>query len=230
MGESADDVTSLKQYVSRMREGQKFIYYLSGENRAMIEKSPHLEVFREKSIEVLYMSEPIDEWVIPNIYNFDGKELRSIAKGDLDLGDLDKEEKKRNEETASKFKKLSERIKNILSDAVKDVRVSTRLKDSACCLVADDHDVGSYMEKVMKAMGQEVTPTKPIFEINGGHPVIAHLNALYEKEPKSTQLEEWVKLLFDQAFIGEGKPPIDPLAYARRVNALIEKAAAEAVK
>ena len=230
MGDTADDVTSLKQYVSRMREGQKYIYYISGENRGMIQKSPHLEIFKEKSIEVLYMLDPIDEWAIPNIYNFEGKELRSIAKGDLDLGDLGKDEKKHNDEVASKFKKLSERIKNILSDSVKDVRVSTRLKDSACCLVADEHDVGSYMEKVMKAMGQEVPQAKPTLEINGNHKVIENLNALYEKEPKSALLDEWVKLLFDQAFIAEGKPLSDPQAYAKRVNELLEKASAEAVK
>ncbi|HEX7511714.1 MAG TPA: molecular chaperone HtpG [Chitinivibrionales bacterium] len=230
MGDTADDVTSLKQYVSRMREGQKYIYYISGENRGMIQKSPHLEIFKEKSIEVLYMLDPIDEWAIPNIYNFEGKELRSIAKGDLDLGDLGKDEKKQNDAVASKFKKLSERIKNILSDSVKDVRVSTRLKDSACCLVADEHDVGSYMEKVMKAMGQEVPQAKPTLEINGNHKVIENLNTLYEKEPKSALLDEWVKLLFDQAFIAEGKPLTDPQAYAKRVNELLEKASAEAVK
>jgi len=230
MGDTVDDVTSLKQYVSRMREGQKYIYYISGENRGMIQKSPHLEIFKEKSIEVLYMLDPIDEWAIPNIYNFEGKELRSIAKGDLDLGDLGKDEKKQNDAVASKFKKLSERIKNILSDSVKDVRVSTRLKDSACCLVADEHDVGSYMEKVMKAMGQEVPQAKPTLEINGNHKVIENLNTLYEKEPKSPLLDEWVKLLFDQAFIAEGKPLTDPQAYAKRVNELLEKASAEAVK
>jgi molecular chaperone HtpG len=230
MGDTADDVTSLKQYVGRMREGQKYIYYLSGENRAVVEKSPHLEVFRDKSIEVLYMVDPIDEWIIPNIYNFEGKELRSVAKGDLDLGDLGKEEKKQQDKAESAYKKLSERIKNILADAVKDVRVTTRLKDSACCLVADEHDMGSYMEKMMKAMGQEFTPAKPILEINGNHPVIANLNALYEKDPKSALLDEWVKLLFDQAHIAEGHALKDPAAYAKRVNELLVKVSAEAIK
>ncbi len=230
MGDTSADVVSLKQYVGRMREGQKHIYYLSGESRGVVEKSPHLEVFRDKSIEVLFMVDPIDEWIVPDIYNFEGKELRSVAKGDLDLGDLGKEEKKQKDKVESAYKKLSERIKNILSDAVKDVRVTTRLKDSACCLVADEHDMGAYMERVMKAMGQEFTPAKPIFEINAQHPVIANLNALYEKDAKSPQLEEWVKLLFDQAHIAEGHVIKDPKAYAKRVNELLLKASAEAIQ
>jgi molecular chaperone HtpG len=110
------------------------------------------------------------------------------------------------------------------------VRVSTRLNDSACCLVADEHDMGSYMEKMMKAMGQEFTPAKPILEINGQHPVIANLNALYEKDPKSGLLEEWVKLLFDQAHIAEGHALKDPAAYAKRVNELLVKVSGEAIK
>jgi molecular chaperone HtpG len=230
MGDTSSDVVSLKQYVGRMREGQKHIYYLSGESRAVVEKSPHLEVFRDKSIEVLFMVDPIDEWIVPNIYNFEGKELRSVAKGDLDMGELGTEEKKQKDMVESAFKKLSERIKNILSDAVKDVRVTTRLKDSACCLVADEHDMGAYMERVMKAMGQEFTPAKPIFEINAQHPVIANLNALYEKDAKSPQLEEWVKLLFDQAHVAEGHSLKDPQAYTKRVNELLVKASAEAIQ
>jgi molecular chaperone HtpG len=230
MGDTADDVTSLKQYVGRMREGQKYIYYISGDNRSIIEKSPHLEIFREKSIEVLYMVDTIDEWIIPNIYNFEGKELRSVAKGDLDLGDLGKDEKKEKEDAQSEFKKLSERIKNILSDFVKDVRVTTRLKDSACCLVADEQDMGSYMEKMMKAMGQEFTPAKPILELNARHPVIVNLKALYEKDSKSPLLDEWAGLLFDQAHIAEGHAIKDPQTYLKRVNDLLVKASADAAK
>ncbi len=230
LGDTEDDLVSLKQYVGRMREGQKYIYYISGESRAIVEKSPHLEVFKEKSIEVLYMIDPIDEWIIPNIHTFESKELRSIARGDLDLGDLGKDEKKQRDKVESAFKKLSERIKNILSDSVKEVRITTRLKDSPCCLVADEHDMGAYMEKLIKAMGQEHTPAKPIFEINAQHPVIANLHAFYEKDAKSQLLEEWVKLLFDQALIAEGRPVKDPIAYAKRVNDLLLKVSAELVK
>lgn len=230
LGDSKDDMVSLKQYTGRMREGQKYIYYISGENRAIVEKSPHLEVFREKSIEVLYMLDPIDEWIVPNIYNFEGKELRSITKGDVDLGDLGKDEKKEKDKVESAFKKLTERIKNILSDSVKEVRVTTRLKESPCCLVADEHDMGAHMEKMMKAMGQDYAPAKPIFEINGSHPIFANLNALYEKDAKSPLLEEWVKLLFDQALIAEGQMVKDPLAYSKRVNDLLVKVSGEAIK
>jgi molecular chaperone HtpG len=228
--DTPDDWVSLKQYVGRMREGQKYIYYISGESRAIVEKSPHLEIFRDKSIEVLYLTDPIDEWIVPNIYNFEGKELRSITKGDLDLGDLGKEEQKKKDKVESEYKKLSERIKNILTDSVKEVRVTTRLTGSPCCLVADEHDMGAYMERMMKAMGQEHTPSKPILEINAQHPIFVNLNSLYEKDAKSALLEEWVKLLFDQAVIAEGHTIKDPVAYAKRVNDLLLKASAEAIK
>ena len=175
LGETKDDLVSLKQYVGRMREGQKHIYYISGESREIVEKSPHLEVFRQKSIEVLYLTDPIDEWIVPDIYNYDNKQLVSVTKGDLDLGDLGKDEDTRKDKIGPRFKKLSERIKNILSDVVKEVRVTTRLKESPCCLVADEHDLGPYMEKIMKAMGQEVPESKAIFEINGSHPIIENL-------------------------------------------------------
>jgi molecular chaperone HtpG len=176
------------------------------------------------------LTDPIDEWIVPNIYNFEGKELRSITKGDLDLGDLGKEEQKKKDKVESEYKKLSERIKNILTDSVKEVRVTTRLTGSPCCLVADEHDMGAYMERMMKAMGQEHTPSKPILEINAQHPIFVNLNSLYEKDAKSALLEEWVKLLFDQAVIAEGHTIKDPVAYAKRVNDLLLKASAEAIK
>ncbi len=227
-GDSADDLTSLKQYVSRMREGQKDIYYITGENRAIVEKSPHLEIFREKGIEVLYMIDPIDEFVIPNIYNYDGKQLKSVARGDLDLGDLGKEEKKEKKKVETKYKKLAERIKNILTNQVKDVRVTTRLKDSPCCLVADDQDMGANMEKLMKAMGQEVPVAKRILEINGNHPIFLNLQDIYKKDPKNKQLEEWVNVLYDQALIAEGQIIKNPVDYLKRVNDLLETASSTA--
>lgn len=228
IGESEDDFTTLKQYVGRMREEQKDIYYITGESRAIVEKSPHLEIFREKGIEVLYLVDPIDEFVVPGIYNYDGKLLKSVTKGDLDLGELGKEEKKEKKEVESRFKKLSERIKNVLADEVKEVRVTTRLKDSPCCLVTDEHDMGAHMEKMMKAMGQQVPESKPIFEINGNHQIFLNLHALYEKDPKSTQLEEWIKLLYDQAIIAEGRGVKDPVAYLNRVNELLVKVSSPA--
>lgn len=221
IGDTEDDITSLKQYVSRMRDDQKDIYYITGESRSIVEQSPHLEIFREKGIEVLYMIDPIDEFIIPSIYNYEGKHLKSVTKGDLDLGELGKEEKKEQKKGESKFKKLSERIKNILSEDVKDVRIATRLKDSPCCLVADENDMGANMEKMMKAMGQSVPESKRILEINANHKVFINLNKIYEKDPKNKQLEEWVKLLYDQALIAEGRLVKDPVAYLKKINELL---------
>ncbi|MBD3346791.1 MAG: molecular chaperone HtpG [Chitinivibrionales bacterium] len=224
VGESREDLTSLKEYVSRMREDQKEIYYITGESREVVERSPHLEVFKDKGIEVLYLVDPIDEWVVQDVYNYDNKPLKSVTKGDLDLGDLGKEEKEEKEKEQGKYKKLTERIKNILSDQVKDVRLSTRLKDSPCCLVGDEDAMGAHMEKLMAAMGQQVPPSKRILEINPDHPIAQNLHAIYEQSPKDPQLEEWVKLLYDQALIAEGNLPQDSLAYTRRVNELLLKA------
>jgi molecular chaperone HtpG len=228
LSDTPGDLVSLKQYAGRMREGQKHIYYISGESRDIVQKSPHLEVFRDKSIEVLYFLDPIDEWLAGDLYNYEGKELKSVTRGDLDLGDLGAEDKKQKDRLESKYKKLSERIKNILSDAVKDVRVTTRLKDSPSCLVSDEHDMGPYMEKMMKAMGQDVPEAKAILEINGSHPIVESLAALYEKDAKSPFLDEWVRLLYEQALVAAGLPLKDTAAYARRVNNLLLKAAQEA--
>lgn len=222
-GTTKNDLVSLKTYISRMRPDQKDIYYICGESREIVEKSPHLEIFKEKSIEVLYLIDPIDEWLIPDIYTYDNKKLKSITQGDLDLGDLGKEENSARKKAESTFKKLSERIKNILSDSVKEVRVTTRLKNSPACLVTDENTPGVHMEKIMKAMGQEVPQQKRILEINAEHPILANLNARYEKDPKDVELEEWVRLLYEQAIIAEGQMVPDPLAYSQRVNSLLLK-------
>jgi molecular chaperone HtpG len=223
MGATKNDLVSLKTYSGRMRPDQKDIYYISGESREIVEKSPHLEVFKEKSIEVLYFIDPIDEWLIPDIYTYDNKKLKSITQGDLDLGDLGKEENSARKKAESKFKKLSERIKNILSDSIKEVRVTTRLKNSPACLVTDENTPGVHMEKIMKAMGQEVPQQKRVLEINAEHPILANLNARYEKDPKDGELEQWVHLLYEQAIIAEGQMVPDPLAYSQRVNSLLLK-------
>ena len=226
MGATKDDLVSLKTYVGRMRPDQKEIYYISGENREIVEKSPHLEIFKAKSIEVLYLLDPIDEWIMPDVYTYDGKKLKAVTQGDLDLGELGKDENDARKKAESKLKKLSERIKNILSESVKEVRITTRLKDSPACLVTDENTPGVHMEKIMKAMGQEVPATKRILEINAEHPIVANLNARYEKDPKDADLDEWVHLLYEQALIAEGQMVPDPLAYSKRVNALLLKASA----
>jgi molecular chaperone HtpG len=221
---SPDDLVSLKQYVGRMRQDQKDIYYILGESFEIAEKSPHLEVFKSKSIEVLYMVDPIDEWIVQDIYNYDGKHLKSVTQGNLDLGELGKEEEDAKKKAESKFKKLSERIANILNESVKEVRVTTRLKDSPACLVTDDNAMSAHMEKLMKAMGQDVPKSKPVLEINTEHPILLNMNTRYENDPKDSELENWVHLLYEQALIAEGQMVPDPLAYSRRVNDLLMKA------
>ncbi|MDR0305513.1 MAG: molecular chaperone HtpG [Chitinispirillales bacterium] len=226
IGENADDLVSLKQYVSRMREDQKDIYYITGDNRQIVEKSPHLEVFRAKSIEVLYLVDPVDEWIINDINSFEGKQLKSVTKGDLDLGELGKEEAAKQKKEASKFKKFSERVKNILAESVEEVRVTSRLKDSPACLVAGEHSMGAHMEKIMKAMGQAIPKEKRILEINAEHPILQNLNARYEKNATDPELEQWVTLLYEGALIAEGQMVPDPLAYSKRINEMLAKISA----
>jgi molecular chaperone HtpG len=218
-----EESVSLKTYVGRMRADQKDIYYIAGDSREIVEKSPHLEVFRAKSIEVLFLLDPIDDWIVSDIYNYDGKKLQSVTQGDLDLGDLGKEEKEAQKKAESTFKKLSERIKNVLTGEIKDVRIATRLTDSPACLVSEENAMGSHMEKIMKAMGQEVPAQKRILEINPEHPIILNLKARYEKDPKDAELEVWVRLVFEQALIAEGQMVPDPLAYSKRVNDMLVK-------
>lgn len=228
-GDSEDDLTTLKQYVSRMREEQKDIYYITGESRAIVEKSPHLEIFREKGIEVLYLVDPIDEFIVPNLGPFEGKQLVSVTKGDLDLGDLGKEEKKAQKKTEKEYKGLVEKIKNVLGDDVKDVRVTTRLKDSPCCLVADANDMGAHMEKLMKSMGQDVPASKRILEINGTHVIFQNIKTVFEKDSEDARLDDWVRLLYDQAIIAEGQLLQNPTDFLKRVNDLLSSASGSAV-
>jgi molecular chaperone HtpG len=223
MGDSADDLVSLKQYVGRMRDDQSDIYYITGESRDIVQKSPHLEVFRSKSIEVLYLVDPIDEWIINDLQSFEGKSLKSITGGALDLGALGKEEEEKREKAQGELRNLSERIKNILADSIEDVRVTARLKDSPACLVSGDHALGAHAEKLMKAMGQDVPVSKRILEINADHPIIRNMNARFEKAPTDPDLEQWVMLLYDGAMIAEGRMVADPLAYSKRVNEMLAK-------
>jgi molecular chaperone HtpG len=226
MGESADDLVSLKQYVARMREGQKDIYYITGESRDIAQKSPHLEVFRAKSIEVLYLIDPIDEWVIGDINNFDGKTLKPVNKGGLDLGDLGKEETESQEKAQGELAALTGRIKEILADSVEEVRVTGRLKESPACLVSAEHAMGAHFEKIMKSMGQEMPPAKRTLEINAGHAIIKNMNARCGTNASAPELEEWAKLLYEGALIAEGRMVPDPLAYSKRVNGMLEKISA----
>jgi len=213
----AQDV-SLADYVARMKDGQDRIYYVTAETYAAAKSSPHLEVFRKKDIEVLLLSDRVDEWMLSYLHEFEGKALQSVAKGDLDLGKLDTEEEKKAAETeAEQFKELVSRIKEALGEAVKDVRVSHRLTDSAACLVAGEHDMGMNLERLLKAAGQKVPGSKPILEINVQHPIVARLKDEADKE----RFGDWSRILFDQAMLAEGGQLDDPAGFVHKLNGLM---------
>jgi molecular chaperone HtpG len=213
----AQDV-SLADYVARMKDGQDKIYYVTAESYAAAKSSPHLEVFRKKDIEVLLLSDRVDEWMLSYLHEFDGKPLQSVAKGDLDLGKLDSEEEKKAAETeAEQFKELISRVKEALGESVKDVRVSHRLTDSAACLVADANDMGMNLERLLKAAGQKVPGSKPILEINVQHPIVVRLKD--EADPE--RFGDWSRILFDQAMLAEGGQLEDPAGFVHKLNGLM---------
>ena len=215
---SEKQTVSLADYVGRMKEKQDKIYYITAESFAAAKNSPHLEVFRKKGIEVLLMAERVDEWLTNSLTEFDGKSLQSVAKGDLDLGELaDEEEKKAQEETDKNFADLVERVKTALGDNVKDVRITHRLTDSPACLVVDDMDMSANLERMLKAAGQEVGGTKPIFEINPEHPMVMRL----KDELDDDRFSDWSSILFDQALLAEGGQLEDPASYVKRLNTLL---------
>ncbi len=218
---SGDDKQSvaLADYVSRMKHGQEKIYYVTADSFAAANNSPHLEVFRKKGIEVLIFTEPVDEWWLGQVDEFDGKKLASVAKGDLDLGVFEDEaEKKEQEKTAEELKPLVERIKTSLGDKVKEVRVTHRLVDSPACLVVDENELSGNLERMLKAAGQKVNATKPILEINPAHAVIEKLKAADDAE-----FADWASLLFDQSVLAEGGQLENPADFVKRMNALMLK-------
>ena len=211
-----EPTVSLDTYVQRMKEGQKKIYYVTADNLKAAQNSPHLEVFRKKGIEVLLLSDRIDEWLVSNLTEFDGKPLQSVAKGGLDLGDLEDEaEKEEREKETSAFHELTEKMKQTLSEQVKDVRVTFRLTESPACLVADTYDMGGNLERLLKSAGQKVQHTKPILEINPHHPMVQRLKTEVEN------FEDWSHLLFGQALLAEGGQLEDPAAFVKRLNELL---------
>src|SRR5690348_12577219 len=214
--DTADETVSLADYVARMKEGQDSIYYVTAESFNAARNSPHLEVFRRKGIEVLLMSERVDEWVVGHLTAFDGKPLVSVAKGGLDLGKLEDEaEKKEAEAEASELAPLIERMRKSLGERVKDVRVTRRLTDSPACLVADPHDVSGNLARMLKAAGQPAPVSKPILEINPHHAVVLRL------KDEERHFDDWAKVVFDQALLAEGGQLDDPAAFVRRINALM---------
>ena len=209
---------SLADYVSRMKDGQKTIYYLTAEAYGAAKSSPHLEIFRKKGIEVLLLTDRIDEWVVSHMSVFAGKPLVSVAKGALDLGWLeDKDDKTAHEKTASDFKAVIERIQGVLGDRVKDVRTTDRLTESPSCLVSDEHDISSNFERLLKAAGQEAPAVKPILEINPKHALVVQL----KDENDETRFADLASVLFDQAMLAEGGQLDDPATFVRRINLLL---------
>jgi len=215
-GDTADETVSFADYIARMKEGQDKIYYVSAETFNAAKNSPHLEVFRKKGIEVLLFSERVDEWILSYLTEFDGKQLASVAKGDLDLGRLEDEaEKKAQEQEADEFKPLVEKIKASLAERVKEVRVTHRLTDSPACLVADEHDPSGNLARMLKAAGQKVPDSQPILEINPQHPVVLRLKS------EEKRFDDWAAVLFDQAQLAEGGQLNDPAAFVKRINQLM---------
>jgi molecular chaperone HtpG len=216
-GESTQNV-SLDQYIERMKDGQNKIYYITADNFMAAKSSPHLEVFRKKGVEVLILSDRIDEWMMGYLNEYDGKQFQDVARGDLDLGDVETEEdKKHKEEAAEEHKDLLERIKTALTDRVQEVRVTNRLTDSPACLVVGDFDMGAQMKKIMEAAGQKVPDSKPIFEINVDHPLVQRL----ESEKGDERFSELSAVLLDQATLASGEQLEDPGAYVTRLNRLL---------
>jgi len=215
---STEQTVSLADYVGRMKENQDKIYFITAESFAAGKNSPHLEVFGKKGIEVLLMTDRVDEWMINSLTEFDGKQLQSVAKGDLDLGALEDEaEKKAQQEVDKNFEDILERVKATLGDKVKDVRITHRLTDSPACLVADDNEMSANLERMLKAAGQQVGGAKPIFELNPEHPMVERLKA----ESDETLFADWSSILFDQALLAEGGQLEDPASYVKKMNELL---------
>ena len=213
---------SLQDYVDRMPEGQDKIYYITADSFNAAKNSPHLEVFRNKGIEVLLLGERVDEWLVSALTEFDGKPLQSVAKGDLDLGELeDKEEKEKQKAAEEANKDFVTRIKDALGDTVKDVRVTHRLTSTPACLVADQHDMSGNLERILKEAGQDIPTMKPILEINPDHALVEMLKQQSEDE----LFKDWSQILFDQALLAEGGQLEDPAGFVSRLNAMLLKLA-----
>ncbi|MBT3038262.1 MAG: molecular chaperone HtpG [Candidatus Thiodiazotropha endolucinida] len=218
--ETDEQNVSLADYVSRMQEGQDKIYYITADSPAAARFSPHLEVLKKKGVEVLLLSDRVDEWLVTSLTEFDGKQLQSVAKGALDLGELeDKEEKESSEKQSEEHKELLQRMQDVLGEAVKEIRVSQRLTDSPACLVVEEHDMSANLARVLKSVGQDAPQTKPIMEINAEHPLVERL----EGEQDGDKFGDLTKVLFDQAQLAEGGQLDDPAAFVRRLNSLMLK-------
>jgi molecular chaperone HtpG len=215
----AETGVSLADYVSRMKEGQEAIYYITAETLAAAKNSPQLEIFKKKGLEVLLLTDRVDEWMLSQLYEFEGKPLQSVAKGAVDLGQLqDEQEKKQAEATAETFKPTLDRIKVALGTRAKDVRVTTRLVDSPACLVTEEGDMSAHLARMLKQAGQVAQVTQPVLEVNADHALVRKLAALQQG---ASQFDDLAQVLFDNALLAEGGQLEDPAAHVRRIQALI---------
>ncbi|KFI22617.1 molecular chaperone HtpG [Nitrosococcus oceani] len=216
--DTAEQTVSLADYLSRMKEGQDKVYYITADSFPAAKSSPHLEVFRKKGIEVLLLSDRVDEWLVASLPEFEGKSLQSVTKGELDLGHLeDEQEKQQQKEVEEDFQNLVERVKNNLGDKVKEVRVTHRLTDSPVCLVVEQHDMSGYLERLLKEAGQQAPHIQPILELNPAHPIIARLKG----EESEENFGDWAHLLFEQALLAEGGRLEEPALFVKRLNSLL---------
>ena len=223
----AGSFTSLKDYVERMPESQQEIFYITGGSREVLEMSPHLEIFRTKGYEVLFLSDPVDEWVVQSLTEYKEKKLKAIDRGDVDLDTEDekKEKEVKQEEAKKEYGDLISFIKSHLEEQVKDVRLSKRLTDSSCCLVAEDHGLNANMERILKAMNQNIPESKRVLELNPDHPIMKTMTGIFNENKEDARLGQYADLLYDQALLTEGSAIKDPLRFTRLVSELMVKAA-----
>jgi len=217
---SEEQTVSLADYIERMKEGQDKIYYIVAESHAAAKNSPHLELLKSKGMEVLLLSDRVDEWLVAHLTEFDGKQMVSVTRGDLDLGDTDTEEEKKAQEKAEgDFKAVTEKMKEVLGADVKDVRMSSRLTDSPSCLIVDDNDMTAQMQQILQAAGQKVPESQPILELNPEHTLVTQLKELIETD----EFSEWSHVLFDQAALTGGATLKDTAEFIKRINKLLTK-------
>jgi molecular chaperone HtpG len=203
---------SLKDYIGRMKEGQEKIYVITADSLAAAKASPHLEVFNKKDIEVLLLTDRIDEWMLNFLNEFEGKQIQSVAKGALDLGKLEDRDTQPAKEVEAQYKPIIEKAQKVLGDKVKEVRMTGRLTESACCLVSEEHDMSGHLERLLKQAGQKAPDRKPILELNPEHPLVKALSQDF------ASFDDLVWVLFDQALLAEGGQPQDPAAFVKRLN------------
>ena len=216
--DTEEETVSLDDYIAAMKEGQKAIYYVTAENYATAKNSPHLEIFRKNDVEVLLLTDPVDEWLVTHLTEYQEKPLTSVSKGELDLGDLadDKDDQEAEKTDDEELDTLTKRIEKILDEKVKEVRITRRLTESPACLVADEHEMGRHLEQILKASGQQLPATKPILEINPDHPIVGKL----QDEEDDNRFSDWANILFEQALLSEGGQLEDPAGFVHRLNSI----------